>query len=59
MLYKAKNGAVVTHDKNNVNGMYTILLRDPAGNVFDKVSCDDYKNSLDYYKAFKSIAKNL
>lgn len=59
MLYESKNGAIVTHDKNTINGIYTVLLRDPVGNIFDKVSLDNYKNSLDYYKAFKAIAKNL
>jgi hypothetical protein len=54
-----KNGAVVTIDRNSINGMYTVLLRNPAGEVHDKVSCDTRGDAYDYFRSFKLIARNL
>ena len=40
------------------NGMITVTLRSSSGEIHDKVRCDDYRNAMDYFRAFKSIAKN-
>ena len=52
-----KNGADVITEKNGA--WYSVILRNPSGEVHDKIRCDDYKTSLEYIKAFKAIAKNL
>ena len=57
--YLLKNGAFITFEKNAINGFYTVLLRAPNGSVFDRVSCDDYKNALDYKRAFIAIGGKL
>jgi len=55
-----KNGADVITEKLVQNGYwYCVTLRNPSGEVHDKIRCDDYKTSLEYVKAFKAIAKNL
>jgi hypothetical protein len=38
-------------------GMYLVLVRSANGDVYDKVRCDDYRNALDYFRAFNRIAK--
>jgi hypothetical protein len=54
-----KNGALVTFETAFPSGMHTVLLRNPQGEVHDKVRCDDYKEALAYFNAFKATAKNL
>lgn len=53
-----KNGYSVTHEKLLPSGMYLVELRDDSGNLLDKVRCDDYCDSLAYYRSFKGIARN-
>lgn len=53
-----KNGAYVTFGRDAGN-LWAVLLRDPAGNVTDKVRCDTYHNALAYQRAFCAIAKSL
>lgn len=54
-----KNGALVTFDVNLTNGMYTVLARNPAGEVHDKVSCDTRRGAMEYYRAFKKVVSKL
>jgi hypothetical protein len=37
---------------------YSVIVRNATGNVHDKVRCDDYRNAMDYWRAFNAIAKN-
>jgi hypothetical protein len=53
-----RNGWTVTMDKAFPQGMYTVLVRNAAGNVHDRIRCDDYRAARDYYRAFNAIAKN-
>jgi len=38
-------------------GLYVATVRNAAGDVHDKVRCDDRRMALDYFRAFKAIAK--
>lgn len=58
-LVELKNGAVVTLDRNPVNGMFTALVRNPSGTVHDKISSDCRRIAFEYFRAFKMIARNL
>ena len=57
-IQEFKNGAYVTFERDS-GGMYSVLLRDPFGNVNDKVRCDTYNDALAYRRAFCAIARNL
>lgn len=57
-IQEFKNGAYVTFERDS-GGMYSVLLRDPSGNVKDKVRCDTYNDALAYRRAFCAIAKTL
>lgn len=50
-----KSGAYATMDKSGM--WYEVLARNPAGEVIDKIRCDDYRDALDYYRAFSALAK--
>lgn len=50
-----RNGWTVTMDKNGY--LWTVLVRDARGDVHDKVRCDTYRSALEYWKAFRAIAK--
>ena len=58
-LIQFKNGALVTLDRNGINGMFSVLLRNPSGAVHDKVTCDTRRGAYEYFRAFKLIARNL
>lgn len=53
------NGASVSFDRNSVSGFFTVLLRNPSGQVHDKITFDTYRGALEYRRAFISIGKNL
>jgi hypothetical protein len=36
---------------------YCVNVRNAAGDIHDKVRCDDYRMALDYWRAFNAIAK--
>ena len=58
-LYEYKSGAYVTLEKSAPPyGMYTVTIRDPRGEVHDKIRCDDYSDTMEYFRAFKKIATN-
>ena len=54
-IWDYKN-ASVTMEKTFPYGYYNIVLR-IAGEVKDKVLCDDYHDALAYVRSFKKIAK--
>lgn len=54
-IFEGKNGAYVTFEKTGA--YWTVLLRNSAGEVADKVRCDDYSAAVTYRKAFLKIAK--
>lgn len=56
--YVARSGAVVTMETHQPTCMHTVLLRGANGEVVDKVRCDTYREALDYWKAFKKIARS-
>ena len=55
-IYPYKNGHV-TFEKTFPHGYYNVVLR-IAGEVKDKVLCDDYQDALAYCRSFRKIAKN-
>jgi len=57
-IQEFKNGAYVTFERD-AGGLWAVLLRDPSGNVADKVRCDTYREALAYKRVFCAIAKNL
>jgi len=54
-IYEGKNGAYVTFEK--CFALWVVLLRDRAGEVADKIRCDDYRMACDYRKAFLKLAR--
>jgi hypothetical protein len=36
---------------------YCVQVRNAAGDIYDKVRCDDYRMALDYWRAFNAIAR--
>jgi hypothetical protein len=36
---------------------YCVQVRNAAGDIHDKVRCDDYRMALDYWRAFNAIAR--
>ena len=55
-IHVAKSGALVYMDKGLV--LYSVILRNPAGEVFDKVKCEDKKLADSMFKAFKATVNN-
>ena len=53
-----KSGAWVTMDKQGAAGMYEVKVYTAAGMLRDKVRCDDYRDALEYRRAFNAIARN-
>jgi hypothetical protein len=41
-----------------VGAWYLVNVRDGRGDVHDKVRCDEYRDGLDYWRAFNAIARN-
>ena len=55
-----KNGAyVVLEAPSFPGGMSSVFIRDPQGNIHDKIKCDSRTQAREYFRAFKKIAKNL
>jgi hypothetical protein len=52
------NGWTVYAEKGAYAGMYAVLIRTAAGEVYDRVRCDDYRMAMDYYKTFCNTARN-
>lgn len=50
-----RNGWSVTLDK--AGAFYVAIVRNGRGDVHDKMRCDDYRDALDYWRAFNAIAK--
>lgn len=53
-----KNGASVFMDDPAYNGMITIIARDAAGNILDKIRVDTKTQARDYFRAFCGVAIN-
>ncbi len=53
-----KNGASASLEKLSPSGIYLVELWDHAGSLLDKIRCDDYQESLAYFRSFSKIAKN-
>lgn len=56
--YFSNTGAWVQFEVLQHNGMYTVTLYAPNDNAHDRIRCDDYSSARDYFKSFKTIAKN-
>ena len=54
-LTQYKSGAFAMLER--ANGWYCVICRNGGGELIDKVRCDDYRMALDYYRAFKLMAK--
>ena len=50
-----RNGWYVQLEKSGL--WYSAIVRTPSGDLHDKMRCDDYRMALEYYRAFKAIAK--
>lgn len=55
-LYSYKHGDVLV-EWLFPSGMYLIQLRDTAGELIDKIRCEDYRTAMEYKRAFAKIAK--
>lgn len=53
-----KNGAMVTFQRNPINGFYTVAVYSPNFTLYDKVSCDTYRTAVEYRRLFNAIAQN-
>ena len=54
-----KNGwSVYMGEPNGMAGLRLVTLRDANGDIRDKMRCDTYRGALEYYAAFKRVAKN-
>lgn len=58
-LKEYRSGAVVYMERTFPSGMYRVLLRDPSGEVYDDVRCDDRAEAMHYRRSFGKIARNL
>ena len=38
--------------------LYSAIVRNAAGEIHDKVRCDDYRTASEYYRAFSAVARN-
>ena len=54
-IYEGRNGKYVVFEKTG--SIWTVILRTGAGDVADKVRCDDYRLAVEYRKAFIRLAK--
>jgi hypothetical protein len=52
------NGWTVYAEKGVYAGMYTVLIRTAAGEVYDRIRCDDYRTAMEYYLTFCNTARN-
>ena len=57
-IYEGKGGAYVTFEKTGARGLYVVKLHTGAGEVADKMLCDDYRLACEYRKAFLKIARS-
>jgi len=56
-IYQGKGGAYVTFERLTPSGMWLVQLRTGAGELADKVRCDDYRDAIAYRKSFLRIAR--
>jgi hypothetical protein len=53
------NGGHTVIEADKIRHFWTVKCYRPDGELHDKIRCDDYRNALDYLRAFKQIAKNF
>lgn len=53
-IYQGKRGAYVTFEKTGT--LWTVMLRTGAGEVADKVRCDDYALAVSYRKPMAALS---
>ena len=53
-----RSGWSVVMDQSIPRGMYTVIVRNAAGGVHDKIRTDTYRSAREYYRAFNAIARN-
>lgn len=51
-----RNGWSASLTKNGP--YYVAMVRNGRGDLHDKMMCDTYRSAAEYYRAFKSIARN-
>ena len=49
------NGWSATLDKSGA--LFVAIVRNAAGDVHDKMRCDNYRTAREYFAAFKRVAK--
>ena len=54
---KTYNNGWLAMMEKQAHGVYLVLVRNDAGEVYDKMRCDSYRMALDYWRAFNAIAK--
>lgn len=54
-IYEGKGGRYVTFEKTG--SLWVVMLRSGAGEVMDKVRCDEHRLAVEYRKAFLKAAK--
>jgi hypothetical protein len=50
------NGAYAIFEK--MGAWFHVIARGADGNVIDRIRCDNYREALQYWRAFKLLAKN-
>jgi len=43
--------------EKQAHGVYLVLVRNDAGEIYNKIRCDDYRMALNYWHAFNVIAR--
>lgn len=51
-----RTGWITVMEKNGP--LYSAIVRNAAGEIHDKVRCDDYRTASEYYRAFSAVARN-
>jgi len=55
-----KNGAsVIQDDPSTPSGMILVYVRNPQGEIHDKIRCENRTMAREYFNAFCAIAKNM
>ena len=52
-----RNGWSMSFEQQYHNGMITVKIRTAAGEIYDRIRCDNYRDAMDYWRAFNGIAK--
>ena len=55
-IFEERHG-YVTHEVSPHNAMHTVVLKNHAGCIVDKIRCDTASQARDYVRAFRKIAR--